>query len=57
MARPIVTPASKSTPEAATSLTSSCPAMQEDAADPSRRTKELTMLTTDAQAMVGVCSH
>ena len=42
MARPIVTPASKSTPEAATSLTSSCPAVQEDAADPSRRTKELT---------------
>ena len=57
MARPVVTPASKSTPEAATSLTSSCPAVQEDAADPSRRTKELTLLTTDAQAMVGVCSH
>ena len=57
MASPVITPASKSTPEAATSLTSNYPAVQEDAADLSRRTKELTMLGTDPQATDGVFSH
>ena len=57
MASHVITPASMSTPEAATSLASSRPAVQEDASDVSRRTKELTLLTADPQATAGARSH